>query len=48
MGDLVVWGYARSWIVHRVNNSGIIVWASHWMATKSEADQLKARMGGKA
>lgn len=44
MSRLVVWGYARSWIVHRINAAGRIVWCSDWMSNRSDADALLGRM----
>lgn len=40
----VLWGYARSWIVHRVNAAGRIVWCSEWMSNRPDADGLRERM----
>lgn len=32
------WGHGRSWVVHKVNSVGDIVWASHWFTSKEGAD----------
>ncbi|WP_167390400.1 hypothetical protein [Stenotrophomonas bentonitica] len=40
-----VWGYAKSWIINGVDAAGQVVWSSHWMATKGEAETLASMLG---
>jgi len=41
----VVWGYANSWIVNGVDAAGQVVWSSHWMSRRGEAETLAGMLG---
>ena len=41
----VVWGYANSWIINGVDAAGQVVWSSHWMARRGEAESLASMLG---
>lgn len=40
LGKPVVWGHARSWLVHIVDGQGRILWQSEWMSDRGPADEL--------
>ncbi|OZB51934.1 MAG: hypothetical protein B7X38_11075 [Stenotrophomonas sp. 14-69-23] len=44
----VVWGYGRSWIVHKVGASGCIVWCSEWMSSRADACNELQRLEARA